>query len=100
MKHDKTYDGVVLAEVLEHVYDYRAALQNCYKLMNPGAFLIYTGPFYIEKHWGPDDFWRFSGDAIERIMEEDGVIEVRDLREVPYSGQYDISNVLMYGVKK
>lgn len=42
---DESFDAVVSSDVLEHIPDYRAALENFYRILAPGGDLVLTVPF-------------------------------------------------------
>jgi 2-polyprenyl-3-methyl-5-hydroxy-6-metoxy-1,4-benzoquinol methylase len=39
-------DVVITTEVIEHIYDPRSFLRNCYDLLNPGGTLVLTTPYH------------------------------------------------------
>lgn len=41
-------DVIAHSDVLEHVYDYRAALRECCRVLIPGGALVFTVPFFHE----------------------------------------------------
>lgn len=45
----KSLDVVAHSDVLEHVYDYRAALHECCRVLAPGGALVFTVPFFQER---------------------------------------------------
>lgn len=45
-KHFNSFDTVFALNVVEHIFDDRAAIANCYKLLNPGGHLIILVPAY------------------------------------------------------
>ncbi len=42
---EESFDGLISLDVLEHVFDYQAALKNIYRVLKPGAFACITVPF-------------------------------------------------------
>lgn len=44
-----SFDLIVHSDVLEHVYDYRVALRECYRVLSPGGTLLFTVPFFHER---------------------------------------------------
>jgi len=42
---DKSLDGVICSEVLEHVPNYQAALDEFARVLRPGGKLLITSPF-------------------------------------------------------
>ena len=65
---DKSLDGVICSEVLEHVPNYQAALTEIARVLRPGAKLLITSPFLYPLH-GPFDFWRFAPEAFELLLQ-------------------------------
>lgn len=43
------FDVIAHSDVLEHVYDYRSALQECCRVLAPGGLLVFTVPFFHER---------------------------------------------------
>ncbi|MFK2874361.1 class I SAM-dependent methyltransferase [Dyella lipolytica] len=41
-------DLIAHSDVMEHVYDYRAALRECSRVLAPGSTLVFTVPFFHE----------------------------------------------------
>ena len=66
---DKSLDGVICSEVLEHVPNYQAALDEIARVLRPGGKLLITSPFVFPLH-GPPDFWRFTPEAFQLLLRE------------------------------
>lgn len=41
---DNVFDAVLLTEVIEHIYDYKKAIDECIRVLKPGGVLIITFP--------------------------------------------------------
>jgi SAM-dependent methyltransferase len=55
-----SYDGVILAEVLEHVPDPKAVLAECQRVLRPGGTMLITVPFLFHVHADPVDYGRYT----------------------------------------
>jgi SAM-dependent methyltransferase len=73
---------VVLTEVLEHIYDPRAALAECHRLLQPGGFIVGSVPFARGEHEAPHDYYRFTSFALRRMFTDSGFV----VRELDYVG--------------
>ena len=69
---DNTYDLLICTQTLEHVWDTRKALAECYRVLKPGGRLLVDMPWQYPYHTDPDDYWRISHTALRRIAVEVG----------------------------
>ncbi len=62
--------GTVLAfSVFEHVKRFWRGFEEVYRVLRPdGVFLVCT-PFYFHVHSYPHDYWRFTPEAFEMLLE-------------------------------
>jgi SAM-dependent methyltransferase len=69
-----TFDGVILTQTLQFIYDVRAALKTLYRTLKPGGVLLATFPGISQisrgdmDRWG--DYWRFMTLSSPRLLEE------------------------------
>ena len=70
---DKSIDVLVLNNVLEHVYNYKTLLINCSNALKKSGKVIITVPYSSVLHQTPDDYFRFSHYALEKICFEAGL---------------------------
>jgi 2-polyprenyl-3-methyl-5-hydroxy-6-metoxy-1,4-benzoquinol methylase len=96
-------DVVLSTEVIEHVYDPRGFLRNCYELLKPGGTIILTTPYHgylknlllavtgkMDSHFtvlwdhGHIKFW--SRKTLEKALQETGFtnIEFSGAGRIPY----------------
>ena len=75
------FDGIILTQTLQHVYDTRAAVATLHRALAPGGVVLATVPGisqisrYDMERWG--DFWRFTTLSARRLFED-----VFDAREI------------------
>lgn len=77
---DSRQDVVLCLEVLEHLEDWRAAVNRLKALVKPGGLLIITTrrPGFI-RHCHPHDYWRFRRDDLTMAFRDFQVEATADL---------------------
>lgn len=63
-----SYDAVLLMNVLEHVFEYRALLNECARVLVPGGRAVIIVPYMFPYHASPSDFHRYSKEALTRAL--------------------------------
>ena len=69
---DKTYDVVLCFNLLEHVFNYRNVVTESHRILKKSGTFIGFTPFLILFHPDPNDYFRYSHQALERLFEEEG----------------------------
>lgn len=73
---DDSFDFVFSNQVLEHVEgDPYAAIAECRRVLKIGGIAIHTTCFINPIHGSPNDFWRFSPEALRLLHADWEVIE-------------------------
>lgn len=87
---DLSYDHVVLFNVLEHIFEYRALLREAVRVLKPGGSIIVVVPFLFPVHPSPEDYRRFSGSALRKELELLGLhgVSVRVLGGGVFTARY------------
>lgn len=82
---DGSADLVLSTQVLEHVEDPARYLAECRRLLRPGGTLVLSTHGLMYLHRDPSDYWRWTGDGLERIVRDAGfdVVEVRGVLALP-----------------
>ncbi len=75
---DDSVDAVASVFALEHVFDYERAIGEMRRVLKPGGRMLLVVPFLYYYHAAPDDFFRFTQSALDRLVKP---LEV--LRSVP-----------------
>lgn len=68
---DNTYDCIILTQTLHLIFDFKAALQTCYRVLKPGGVLLMTVPgiTHIDQgEWKENWLWAFTGSSICRLL--------------------------------
>jgi glycosyltransferase involved in cell wall biosynthesis len=70
---DNTFDCLVLTQTLHLIYDFKAALQTCYRILKPTGTLLLTVPGItpIDRgEWKETWYWTFTDKALDRLFAE------------------------------
>ncbi|UCF37265.1 MAG: class I SAM-dependent methyltransferase [Acidobacteriota bacterium] len=67
-----TVDSVLNLQVLEHVEDPGQVIQEFGRVLRPGGTLFLTAPQGWHEHQQPNDFYRFTRFALEKMFREAG----------------------------
>lgn len=70
-------DSVVLANVLEHVYNHAFLVGEVHRILKKGGTLVGFVPFLIQYHPDPHDYFRYTKEALERIFKSAGFSHVQ-----------------------
>ncbi len=78
---DESFDSAISTAVLEHLEEPELALRECYRVLKPGGYAIYSIPFIWHIHEAPRDFFRYSKFGIEYLFNKTGfeIIEIKPL---------------------
>lgn len=73
-------DAVILTNVLEHVREPQRLLAELARVLVDGGQLILVVPFLFKIHPDPEDHWRFTAQALRRMLEP--AFEIAELRSL------------------
>lgn len=71
-------DHAFCMEVLEHVEDPRAVINNIYNNLKEGGKLYLSVPFLYPEH-GDEDFWRFTKQGLRLLHSEFSEVKITDI---------------------
>jgi SAM-dependent methyltransferase len=75
---DGRFDHVLLTQVLEHLPDPGAVLDELHRVLAPGGTLWLTAPLFYAEHEQPYDFFRYTQFGLRRLLDDAG-FEVEEL---------------------
>jgi hypothetical protein len=67
------FDCFILTQTLQYIYDVRAAVTQCHRLLAPGGVLLATLPTIarIDRHGGlTHEYWRFTSASCTRLFSD------------------------------
>lgn len=80
----ESFDAVISTETLEHVLDWRAAVNNMKAVLRPGGLIyITTRSRGFPYHAHPHDYWRFEPEDIVRIFGDFEILALERDWEAP-----------------
>jgi SAM-dependent methyltransferase len=84
---DRSFDTVLLTDVLEHIYTPVNLLLEIQRVLKPSGKIILTVPFLYRIHEEPHDYQRFTEYCLRRMLQDNGFII---LKLEPYGGFLDV----------
>lgn len=100
---ENRYNGIVCLSVLEHVYDPFAAIDNIYRLLQPGGCLLFQVPFMFRYHAPADlafaDCYRFSRDGLAWMLKDFSEVTLYPIRG-PFSSMFNLQKIWKTRVEK
>jgi len=71
------FNAVICINVLEHIYNYRNLLTESNRVLRNGGTIHITVPFFFNIHGSPNDYFRYTRSALERMLTETGFINIK-----------------------
>lgn len=69
---DGRYDRVLFNQVLEHMKDPQAVINELYRVLKPGGEILCTCPLTFHEHQKPYDFFRYTKYGLRHLFETAG----------------------------
>jgi len=80
---DASHDTVLSSQVLEHVPDPSRYLTEAFRILKPGGHLILTTHGMFLEHGCPNDFFRWTGYGLEKIVSDCGFRVCQTIKITP-----------------
>jgi SAM-dependent methyltransferase len=65
---DNSVDAFLSVFALEHIYDFQRVVDECFRCLKPGGRLLLSVPFLCYLHAAPDDYFRFTDSALNKML--------------------------------
>jgi ubiquinone/menaquinone biosynthesis C-methylase UbiE len=69
---NESFDTVFSTQVLEHVFEQQAMINEAYRVLKKDCYMILTVPFTWELHEEPYDFFRVTKHGLKELFEKSG----------------------------
>lgn len=70
------FDRVIMTEVLEHCYEPREVIKECYRVITKGGLLILSTRFVYPVHEGPSDYYRFTEESLKGLLADFSMVHI------------------------
>jgi hypothetical protein len=93
-----TFDCIVLTQTLHLIYNYKGALETCYRVLKPGGALLLTAPGISHIHhgeWGKYWMWSFTGASMERML---GEVFEPNKTKIDIYGNLHVATAFLWGM--
>jgi SAM-dependent methyltransferase len=82
-----SFDAVLCINVMEHIYNYKNLLSESSRILKSGGRIYISVPFFFNIHGSPNDYFRYTKSALERILADHGFmnISIKELGDGPCS---------------
>lgn len=67
---DASVGTVIAMNTFEHVPRFWRGFDEIYRVLRPEGMLLVSCPFYFHLHSFPSDYWRFSPEALNLLLED------------------------------
>lgn len=65
---DRSVGTVLALNLFEHVPCFWRGFDEVYRVLRPDGALLVSCPFYLHIHSYPNDYWRFTPEALEHLL--------------------------------
>jgi len=95
---DNCFDCIVLTQTLHLIYDFKAALATCHRILKPGGVLLLTAPGITpidHGEWKKTWYWSFTDKALIKLV---GEAFPKGNVEVATFGNVYVATAFLYGM--
>lgn len=73
---NEEFDQIICTEVLEHVFEYQALINEMYRVTKKGGAAIVTIPWSARFHYKPYDYFRYTPSTLEKIFSNFSEVQI------------------------
>ena len=74
---DNSYDFILSFNILEHIYNSQLFIQESYRVLKHQGEMHIMVPFLWRYHADPYDYFRFTHEALEKLMMDNGFKDIK-----------------------
>ena len=74
---DASVDCVLLFNVLEHIYNHNFLAREVFRVIKRSGLVLGFVPFLVNYHPDPHDYFRYTGEALQKIFDQAGFKEIK-----------------------
>ncbi len=74
---DCQYDFILAFNVIEHLFETERFLSESFRVLRVGGRFHGFAPLLVRYHPDPNDYFRFTSQALQKLMEATGFIDIR-----------------------
>ncbi len=74
---NKGFNYVFCFNLLEHTFNYRNVINESFRVLKNSGSVIGTAPLLVSVHGDPDDYFRYTKSALEKLFKEAGFKEIK-----------------------
>ncbi|OJI07244.1 MAG: hypothetical protein COX02_01790 [Candidatus Vogelbacteria bacterium CG22_combo_CG10-13_8_21_14_all_37_9] len=67
---DNYFDNIICTEVLEHVENYQALVDDVFRVLKPNGQALFTVPWSARYHYIPYDYFRYTPSTLNKIFSQ------------------------------
>ena len=86
------FDTAICVSVIEHLLEPQTALNETYRILKPGGYLLLSTPWIFPFHARPNDYFRYSRKALNYMLEKAGFKIVENF---PTGGKFRIVSIFI-----
>ncbi len=95
---DENFDNILVFNVIEHVYDFNNSINEIYRVLKKNGKIIGSVPFLYRVHGAPNDYYRFTAQAIEKKLINTGFKNV-SVKQIGY-GPFTVCYAMLFDYLK
>lgn len=71
---DSSVDAFISLYAIEHIFDFEATIKEAHRCLKSGGRYLIVSPFLYYYHAAPDDYFRFTMSALEKLLSAFNII--------------------------
>ncbi len=75
---DNVFEVLLCTEMLEHVTEPQTAIDEMYRVLEPGGLLVLTTRFLLPIHDAPHDYFRFTKYGLRHLLKRFEIVELQE----------------------